>query len=184
MREVLLSGYGGNTVCVPDTKTRKFGRIITKMKNQKVRKTKGVPDDVDRHVGQQLKSRRILLGMSQEKLAESVGITFQQVQKYERGTNRISAGRLLKFSKTLQVPVGYFFEGAEVSLKAESAGSKKYGFSDGDQESLAESMPDDVMSRKETLDLLRNYYSIKDPSIRKMILKMVKSMANGRVEKK
>ncbi len=154
------------------------------MKNQKVRKTKGVPDDVDRHVGQQLKSRRILLGMSQEKLAESVGITFQQVQKYERGTNRISAGRLLKFSKTLQVPVGYFFEGAEVSPKAEPGGSKKQGFSDSEQESLTGSMPEDVMSRKETLDLLRNYYSIKDPSVRKMILKMVKSMANGRTEKK
>lgn len=155
------------------------------MKNQKVRKTKGVPDNIDRHVGQQLKSRRILMGLSQEKLAESVGITFQQVQKYERGTNRISAGRLLKFSKTLQVPIAYFYEGVEDRPKIDGvAGQKRYGFSDTEQQGLGESMPDDVMSRKETLDLLRNYYSIQEPSMRKMIQKMIKSMASGNIEKK
>ncbi|MCB1592711.1 MAG: helix-turn-helix transcriptional regulator [Alphaproteobacteria bacterium] len=154
------------------------------MKTRKTRKTKGVPDDIDKHVGKQLKSRRVLLGMSQEKLAESVGITFQQVQKYERGTNRISAGRLLKFSKTLQVPVSFFYEGIEEILSGDSSTGKSYGFSDTEQTVLAESLPDDIMSRKETLDLLRSYYSIQDPSMRKMIQKMIKSMASGKIEKK
>lgn len=143
-----------------------------------------MPDDIDKHVGKQLKSRRVLLGMSQEKLAESVGITFQQVQKYERGTNRISAGRLLKFSKTLQVPVSFFYEGIEEILSGDTSTGKSYGFSDTEQTVLAESLPDDIMSRKETLDLLRSYYSIQDPSMRKMIQKMIKSMASGKIEKK
>ena len=68
----------------------------------KKQKTKGVPDVVDKHVGKRLKIRRSLLGLSQEKLAEAAGITFQQIQKYEHGTNRISAGRLFKFSEILQ----------------------------------------------------------------------------------
>ena len=68
------------------------------------RKTKGTPDSVDVHVGQRLRVRRSLLGMSQEKLAEAIGLTFQQIQKYERGVNRVSAGRLFQFSKILDVP--------------------------------------------------------------------------------
>lgn len=171
-------------MCAGYENTLDWTILAIKMKNTKTRKTKGVPDSVDKHVGQQLKSRRVLLGMSQERLAESVGITFQQVQKYERGTNRISAGRLLKFSKTLQVPVGYFYEGAEEVMKSESGTARKVGFSDTEQESLADAMPADVMNRKETLDLLRNYYSIQDPSMRKMIQKMIKSMINGHFEKK
>ena len=153
------------------------------MKAQKTRKTKGVPDSVDKFVGQRLKSRRILLGMSQEKLAESVGITFQQVQKYERGTNRISSSRLLKFSKILQVPIDFFFEGADEILTLDSP-SKKGGFAENGQDPFGEMMPKDVFTRKETLDLLRNYYSIHDPAMRKMIQKMVKSMAGSQPETK
>ncbi len=152
------------------------------MKNQKTRKTKGVPDNVDRFVGQRLKSRRILLSMSQEKLAESVGITFQQVQKYERGTNRISSSRLLKFSKVLQVPVGFFFEGAEDTIGYETQG-KKTGFSDSNQEPLDDSMPADVFVRKESLILLRSYYAVSDPEMRKTFLKILKSMAKSQSEK-
>lgn len=153
------------------------------MKNQKVRKTKGVPDNIDKFVGQRLKSRRILLGMSQEKLAESAGITFQQVQKYERGTNRISASRLLKFSKVLQVPVTFFFEGTD-EVFLQDAPSRKGGLADNDQEPMGDSLPADVFSRKETLVLLRSYYAISDPDMRKMLLKMVKSMAASQPEKK
>lgn len=153
------------------------------MKNQKARKTKGVPDNVDKFVGQRLKSRRILLGMSQEKLAESASITFQQVQKYERGTNRISASRLLKFSKVLQVPVGFFFEGSDEILLQDTP-SRKGGFTDNDQEPMGDSLPADVFNRKETLVLLRSYYAISDPEMRKMLLKMVKSMATSQAEKK
>jgi len=152
------------------------------MKSQKPRKTKGVPDSVDKFVGQRLKSRRILLGMSQEKLAESAGITFQQVQKYERGTNRISSSRLLKFSKVLQVPIGFFFEGSDEILLQDAPAKK--GFAENDQESFGDSLPADVFTRKESLILLRSYYAITEPEMRKMLLKMVKSMAANQVEKK
>ena len=73
-------------------------------------KTKGVPSEIDVHVGQRLRVRRSLMGFSQEKLASLVGLTFQQIQKYERGTNRVSAGRLYELSQILDVPVTYFFE--------------------------------------------------------------------------
>ena len=70
------------------------------------------PNQIDRHVGSRVRMRRLLLGMSQEKLGEAVGVTFQQLQKYEKGTNRISAGRLLVISRALRMPVSRFFDGA------------------------------------------------------------------------
>ncbi|MEM7650954.1 MAG: helix-turn-helix transcriptional regulator [Pseudomonadota bacterium] len=123
---------------------------------------------MDVHVGQRLRLRRSLLGMSQEKLAEAIGLTFQQIQKYERGTNRISAGRLFDFSKILDVPISYFFEQANI----ESAAA--FGMSDNEQEGFD---GEDVMSSKETLDLVRVYYSVKDADARKDIMKFIKSMA-------
>jgi transcriptional regulator with XRE-family HTH domain len=86
------------------------------MLNTAHRKTKGQADPIDVHVGKQLRVRRSLLGLSQEKLADSIGLTFQQIQKYERGINRISAGRLYKFSKILAVPVEFFYTGLDVKL--------------------------------------------------------------------
>ncbi len=145
------------------------------------RKTKGTPDTIDKHVGRQLRNRRTLVGLSQEKLAESVGVTFQQIQKYERGTNRISASRLFSFSRILEVSIDYFYEGLE-------SGSSKivYGMADNDQEEFGgtpsakgKSMPEDLMGRKETLDLVRIYYSVQDPKMRKDILKFVKSMVKN-----
>jgi len=121
-------------------------------------------------VGQRLRIRRSLLGLSQEKLADAIGLTFQQIQKYERGMNRISAGRLYQFSKILEVPITYFFD--QVSP---SSSQNNYGLADNDQEDL---MPDDFMNNKETLELIRIYYSIEDPDARKDILKFVKSMAS------
>ncbi len=141
--------------------------------NTAPRKTKGTPDFVDIHVGQRLRACRSLLGLSQEKLAESVGVTFQQIQKYERGTNRISAGRLYGLSKVLQVPITYFFEQIAASPSNTSIAQ---GLSDNDQEGFS-SMAD-VMQKKETLDLIRTYYSIEDPNMRKDIFKFVKSMAD------
>jgi transcriptional regulator with XRE-family HTH domain len=137
------------------------------------RKTKGTPDPIDVHVGQRLRVRRSLLGLSQEKLAESIGLTFQQIQKYERGMNRISAGRLYQFSKILEVPVTYFYDQLGNAAKAYS--SSTYGLADNDQEEFAAG---DLMQNKETLDLVRAFYTIDNPEIRKDILKFVKSMAN------
>ena len=128
------------------------------------RKTKGTPDNVDVHVGQRLRVRRSLLGMSQEKLAEAVGLTFQQVQKYERGINRISAGRLFQFSKILDVPVAYFYDqlGGEPS-------DASYGLADNEQEAFGEGSNDDIMQSKETIDLVRYYYQLnKEPRALKL----------------
>ncbi len=133
-------------------------------------KTKGTPNDMDIHVGQRLRVRRALLGLSQEKLADAIGLTFQQIQKYERGANRVSAGRLYDLSKILDVPVSYFFEQfgqnpSDVSVQ---------GMADNDQDGFEYK---DVMSSKETLSLVRTYYSVEDPEARKDILKFIKSMA-------
>lgn len=136
------------------------------------RKTKGVADPVDKHVGHRLRVRRSLMGMSQERLAEAIGLTFQQIQKYERGTNRVSAGRLFQFSRILEVPIPYFFEQFGNDFEQ---GEASYGFSDNEQE---EFQGEDLMQRKETLDLVRVYYSIPDANARKDIYKFVKSMAD------
>jgi transcriptional regulator with XRE-family HTH domain len=135
------------------------------------RKTKGTANSVDVHVGQRLRVRRSLLGLSQEKLADAIGLTFQQVQKYERGMNRISAGRLFQFSKILDVPVAYFFEQLGHSPENQNA---VQGLSDNDQESF---LPADLMQSKETLDLLRAYYSIPKESSRRNIYKYIKAVA-------
>lgn len=137
------------------------------------RKTKGTPDPVDVHVGQRLRVRRSLLGLSQEKLAESIGLTFQQIQKYERGMNRISAGRLFQFSKILDVPIAYFYD--QFANASKTYSSTSYGMADNDQAGFEAG---DLMQNKETLDLVRAYYSIENPEMRKDILKFVKSMAN------
>ncbi len=136
------------------------------------RKTKGTPDKVDIHVGHRLRVRRSLLGLSQEKLAEAVGLTFQQVQKYERGINRISAGKLFQFSKVLDIPVGYFFDKA-----GEDNQDVNYGLSDNTQEEF--SSKDDHMQNKETIELVRSYYLIKDIKKRKEILRFIKAMTES-----
>lgn len=140
------------------------------MTADKKRKSKGSPDSVDVHVGQRLRVRRSLLGLSQEKLAEAVGLTFQQVQKYERGLNRISAGRLYQFSKILDIPVSYFYE--QLGTNTSQAGP---GLADNDQEGF---ISGDLLENKETLDLIRVYYSIEDKETRKDIMRFIKSMAS------
>lgn len=135
-------------------------------------KKKGRANSIDEHVGVQLRQRRALLGLSQEKLAEQVGITFQQIQKYENGANRVSASRLYEFSKVLEIPVNFFFE---------SYGSNEnkavFGFADNDQASFEGA--DDILKRKETIELIRVYYSIDNPKLRKDLFKLVKSMAEN-----
>lgn len=136
------------------------------------------PNPVDVYVGQKLKSRRNLIGITQENLAEAAGITFQQVQKYEKGRNRLSASRLYQFARVLDVPVSYFFEGfyapdVHIGLQA--------GFSDNSQEpfDMEGTAEDDVMLQKETIDLVRTYYTITDEKLRKDFLKMLKQMAKN-----
>jgi transcriptional regulator with XRE-family HTH domain len=127
---------------------------------------------MDTHVGKRLRLRRSLLGMSQEKLAEHVGITFQQLQKYERSTNRITAGRLHQFALELEVPVQYFYDGYEESAKK----GRYHGLSDSAQESFAS---DDQIYSRETLDLLKLYYSVKDEEKRKKLTKAFRHLVES-----
>lgn len=130
---------------------------------------KGRASSIDEYVGGRLRQRRTLLGFSQEKLAEAVGITFQQIQKYENGANRVSAGRLYEFSKVLQVPVSFFFDSMEDNQATGMAESKQEGFES----------QEDLIQKKETIDLIRTYYQIKNEDQRKDLLKMIKTMVKN-----
>lgn len=120
------------------------------------------PHAIDAHVGEKLRQRRTLLGKSQEALGEDLGLSFQQVQKYERGTNRISASRLFEISMVLGVPVTYFFEG----MGADRLENKPIA----DDER-------DPLNRRETLELVRSYYRIQDETVRKRVYALVKALA-------
>ncbi len=126
----------------------------------------GGPDPVDVHVGTRLRMLRKLKNFSQEKLAQALGLTFQQVQKYERADNRIGASRLYHIAEALGVQVSYFFEGFGKSARAPVYALAEDG----------ESGSEDVMQRSETLKLVSLYYQIKDEATRKQILDMVKTL--------
>jgi transcriptional regulator with XRE-family HTH domain len=127
------------------------------------------PNPVDVHVGQRLRQRRVLVGLSQEKLARMVGITFQQVQKYERGANRIVASRLFELAKVLDVPVSYFFD----ELSAKAANDTDAGPAAGTGDAASH----DVMAERETLELVRAYYSIDDERVRRRAFDLLRSLA-------
>ncbi|MEK9671764.1 MAG: helix-turn-helix transcriptional regulator [Rhodospirillaceae bacterium] len=131
----------------------------------------GISNPVDIHVGQRLRLRRTLLGMSQEKLGDAVGLTFQQIQKYERGTNRIGASRLYMFSRILDVQISYFFEQIPAQIRTHE-GQMEIGLSVGSQEILER----DPMARRETLELVRAYYAVGDPKVRRRIVDLVRSL--------
>ena len=126
------------------------------------------PNPVDVHVGSRVRLRRTLLGMSQEKLGKAVSLTFQQIQKYERGANRIGSSRLYQLAKILDVPISFFFDGIEERL-----GRDGTGVSEGEQEPYES----DQLSRRETLKLVRAYYRIADPAVRKKIFDLVKAVS-------
>ena len=129
---------------------------------------------VDMHVGKRVLLRRTLLGMSQEQLGTELNITFQQVQKYERGANRISASRLWDISQILDVPINYFFDDMTENTMQSSPRRISRG---GDIVDLTDEQIKDPMARRETLELVRTYYSIEKPLVRKRISEMVKSIA-------
>lgn len=131
------------------------------------------PNPVDLHVGQKLRARRTLVGMTQQEMAEAIGITFQQIQKYETGKNRTSASRLFQFARLLDAPADYFFDGLIVS---DTKIGIKPGFADNKQAEF-DAEEDDIMTRKETIDLVKTYYSIQDEQLRKDFLKMLKQMS-------
>lgn len=132
----------------------------------------GVANPVDVHVGARVRLRRTLLGLSQERLGAAVGLTFQQIQKYERGANRVGASRLYEFSKILDVPVSYFFEEMPGELDTH-AGRLKAGLRDHEQEEIER----DPLVKRETLELVRAYYRVSSPRVRKRLFELTKALA-------
>jgi transcriptional regulator with XRE-family HTH domain len=126
---------------------------------------------VDVYVGRRLRLKRTIMGMSQEALGKSTGVTFQQIQKYERGVNRMGASRIYHFAKLLNVPVSYFFDGFG---DVEADDTMAYGVAE--PEMLA--FDHENVSSRETMDIMRAYYKIKNPSVRKRIADLVKAVAD------
>src|SRR5437764_13279413 len=118
----------------------------------------GVPDPIDVYVGARIRSRRLLIGMNQETLANKLGLTFQQVQKYEGGANRVSASRLAEIGQTLGVGIDYFYAGVEARETELSPEEKERH---------------ELMQRPETLELVRLYYGISDQRVRRQFLELV-----------
>jgi transcriptional regulator with XRE-family HTH domain len=137
------------------------------------RKSEG-PNPIDVHVGARVRLRRTLLGMSQEKLGDAIGLTFQQVQKYERGANRVGASRLYDLSRVLDVPVSFFFDDIDPGI-ARAAESEP----GGTEESAIGRYEPDPMMRRETLELVRAYYRIPDIQIRRRLFDLTKAIANA-----
>jgi transcriptional regulator with XRE-family HTH domain len=148
------------------------------------RESRSSPIDV--HVGARIRLRRTMMGMSQERLGEALGLTFQQVQKYERGVNRVGASRLFDLSRILDVPISFFFDDMPEPLAATygspgamSGARRSFGFADS-QESFASGPGDEAMSRRETLELVRAYYRITDPSVRRRVFDLIKSLVTDK----
>jgi transcriptional regulator with XRE-family HTH domain len=133
------------------------------------------PNPIDVHVGARLRLRRMSFGMSQEKLGDAIGLTFQQVQKYERGDNRVSASRLYDLGRVLDVPVSFFFD----DLNPETAAAARGEPSESGGESSPPGNEPDPMMRRETLELVRTYYGIPNPQIRHRLLDVAKAIANA-----
>ena len=136
--------------------------------------TKKAPNPIDKHVGSRVRMRRMMLGMSQEKLGDGLALTFQQVQKYEKGTNRIGASRLQHISRILQVPVAFFFEGASDLVEGmvvdtmEAAPSPTY--------------VSDFLATSDGLSLTKAFMRIPDPKLRRRIVDLVQQIAGKETE--
>lgn len=124
------------------------------------------PNPTDKHVGSRVRMRRMMLGMSQEKLGDALGLTFQQVQKYEKGTNRIGASRLQQISHILQVPVSFFFDGAPNAMAAGSMA-----------EAPSPAYVSDFLATSDGLALTKAFMRIKDAKLRRRIVELVEQIA-------
>ena len=131
----------------------------------------GKPNPIDVHVGSRVRLRRTLLGMSQEKLGEALGLTFQQVQKYERGANRVGASRLYDLSRVLDVPVSYFFDDMNDETMAASPRHMVRATEDPPESEEA------ILAQRETLELVRAYTRIKDPNVRRQVQELARTLA-------
>ena len=142
---------------------------------KKKRIPKGTPNLIDKYVGSRVRARRVGLRLSQTNLGQAIGVTFQQIQKYENGSNRVGASNLFKIANALGVPVSFFFEGMPDDIA--KAGLVPRG------QGMAEKMPTefehDPMSSRESIELMHNYFRITDPTVRKRLFQFVKSLADA-----
>ena len=129
--------------------------------------SKKQPNPIDIHVGSRVRLRRMMLGMSQEKLGENLGITFQQIQKYEKGTNRIGASRLQHIARVLSMPVSYFFEGAPGLAQTPEEGA---------MEPPATNYVVDFLSTSEGIQLNKAFVRIKDARLRRRVIDLVRAI--------
>ena len=150
----------------------KKSRVEEPSESTQVRGNARRANPIDVHVGTRVRMRRMLLGMSQEKLGELLGLTFQQVQKYEKGVNRIGASRLYELSRVLDVPIQYFYEDAHL----QSGEAPPGGFADGDGTAYVA----DVLGSRDGLELNKAFARISDPSVRRSIVDLVKSISDNR----
>ena len=132
---------------------------------------------IDVHVGARLRARRTLLGLSQTALGDAIGITFQQQQKYESGSNRISASRLYDLSQILDVDTAYFFDGMDQATQTESPALLSRRKSTRSPKKPTKS--EDPLIKRETLELVRAYYKISDPKIRNHVRKLFQSVSDA-----
>jgi len=130
---------------------------------------------VDRHVGERVRMRRMLLGMSQERLGEQLGLTFQQVQKYEKGVNRIGASRLFDLAQVLAVPIQFFYENMPASM---AGGTAPPGFADRPEDAYVA----DFLSSRDSVELNKAFARIEDPRVRRSIVDMVRAIAGGEAD--
>jgi transcriptional regulator with XRE-family HTH domain len=138
----------------------------------------GRPSPIDVHVGSRIRLRRTLLGLSQERLGEALGLTFQQVQKYERGVNRVGASRLFDLSRVLDVPISFFFDDMPETLSGAHGHTSQQPRRIGGFAEMQEGFGDETMNRRETLELVRAYYRITDPAVRKRVFELIKSLTS------
>jgi len=133
------------------------------------------PNPMDIHVGSRVRLRRMVIGMSQEKLGEKMGLTFQQIQKYEKGTNRIGASRLFQLSQIMDVPVQFFFEDAPAAY------ANRQGALAGFAESKTEAFLLDFLNSRDGLELNRAFVKITDPKVRKRVVELVRALSEDTV---
>ena len=149
------------------------------MKKKSLRgRVDGAPNPIDIHVGNRVRMCRTLMGMSQERLGQALGLTFQQVQKYERGMNRIGASRLWDISQVLNTPISFFYEG--ISEDAENLSPRHINENTSSTKSVQDVMltlDTNPLNRKETLELVRAYYRIPDRNAAHRIFDLIKSLA-------
>ena len=138
--------------------------------------SKGFPNPIDVHVGARIRLRRTLLGISQMTLADAIGLTFQQIQKYEKGMNRVSSSRLFDLARTLDVPLSYFFDEMSAGVSAQTPSTlMKAG-----QRPTATDSEKDPLAKRETLEFfVRAYYKITDPAVRKRVFELTKAVSRA-----